>query len=40
MHDGTVVARGTLEELLGRSSLMRSLWQPGPVAGPVSVPQP
>jgi len=31
MDDGTVVARGTLDELLGQSSLMRSLWQSGPV---------
>jgi ATP-binding cassette subfamily B protein len=31
MDDGTVVARGTLSELLGQSSLMRSLWQSGPV---------
>jgi ATP-binding cassette subfamily B protein len=27
MDEGRVVARGTLRELLGRSSLMRSLWQ-------------
>jgi ATP-binding cassette subfamily B protein len=31
MDDGRVVARGTLIELLGQSSLMRSLWQSGPV---------
>jgi ATP-binding cassette subfamily B protein len=29
MDDGTVVDHGTLDELLGRSSLMRRLWQPG-----------
>jgi ATP-binding cassette subfamily B protein len=28
MDDGTVVARGPLDDLLGRSSLMRSLWRP------------
>jgi ATP-binding cassette subfamily B protein len=31
MDNGTVVARGTLDDLLGRSSLMRSLWRPGPI---------
>jgi ATP-binding cassette subfamily B protein len=36
MDDGTVAARGTLDELLGQSSLMRSLWQSGPVVAEVS----
>jgi ATP-binding cassette subfamily B protein len=31
MNDGAVVARGTLSELLGQSSLTRSLWQSGAV---------
>jgi ATP-binding cassette subfamily B protein len=36
MDDGTVVACGTLDELLARSPLMRSLWQSGPAARGVS----
>jgi ATP-binding cassette subfamily B protein len=38
MDDGTVVTSGTLDELLARSPLMRSLWQSGPVARGVSSP--
>jgi ATP-binding cassette subfamily B protein len=38
MEDGTVVARGTLDELLGRSSLMRSLWTLTVPGGQPSVP--